>query len=305
MKIFQKLRRGLQKTRDKLAGGLGRLFGMKRELDDQFLSELEEVLYGSDLGTTGLDVLKTLREEYKERQLKTTDEVRTRLRELLAQALGEAPAGLCRAESGPTVVLFVGVNGSGKTTSIAKLAHHLKSEGANVILGACDTFRAAAVEQLTVWADRLGVDIVKQPEGSDPAAVAFDAVAAALNRGADYVLLDTAGRLHTREDLMAQLGKIHRVIQKQIPDGPHETFLVLDATTGQNAIRQAEQFTQFAPLSGVVLAKLDGTARGGAVIAIRDKLNLPVRFVGLGETADDLEPFDPEQFLDAVLQEDG
>ena len=302
--IFARLRRGLQKTREKLAGGLGRLFGRERELDEAFLMELEEVLYSADLGTTGLRILEQLRKEFRERELKTTDEVRDRLRGLLRDRIGDVEPTLKRAASGPTVVMFIGVNGSGKTTSIAKFARMLKTQGHKVVLGACDTYRAAATEQLSIWAERVDVPIAKIGEGADPAAVAFEAVQLATREEADFVLIDTAGRLHTRGDLMEQLGKILRVIRKKIPDAPHETFLVLDAITGQNAIRQAEEFTKHAELSGVVLAKLDGTARGGAIVSIRDTLGIPVRWVGVGEGMDDLEPFDPEQFLRAVLQED-
>jgi fused signal recognition particle receptor len=301
--IFARLRDTLKKTREKLAGGLSRLFGVQRELDDAFLAELQAVLFAGDLGTTGLDVLNALRADYRERRLKTTDDVRARLRALLRQKLGEPRPELAFAQSGPTVVLVVGVNGSGKTTSVAKLARRLAREGRKVLLAACDTFRAAAVEQLSLWAQRVSVPLVKREAGADPAAVAFDAAAAALANGSDVLIVDTAGRLHTREDLMAELGKIRRVLDRRIPGAPHETLLVLDATTGQNAIRQAEVFTQVVPLTGVVLAKLDGTARGGAVVSIRDRLGIPVRFVGVGEMADDLEAFDPERFLDALLEE--
>lgn len=300
--IFAKLRQGLKRTRQRLSAGLGKLFSRSRELDDAFLSELEEVLYGADLGPTALQVLTELRKDYRERSLKTTEEVRVRLREVLRQKLGEAGPPLARAESGPTVVLMVGVNGSGKTTSTAKLASLLLSQDQKVMLAACDTFRAAAVEQLTVWSERLGVSIVKKEAGADPAAVAFDAGDAALAEGVDYLLVDTAGRQHTRDDLMAQLGKLRRILDRKIPGAPHESLLVLDGTTGQNAIRQAEEFTQVVPLSGVILSKLDGTARGGAIVSIRDRLGLPVRYIGVGETLDDLEPFDPDSFLDAILQ---
>ncbi len=301
--IFARLREGLRKTREKLAGGLSKLFGLKRELSDAFLTELEAVLFAGDLGTTALDVLTVLRTEYRERQLKTTDEVRDRLRALLRQKLGDAKPGLATAASGPTVVLIVGVNGSGKTTSVAKLAKHLKRDGKKVMVAASDTFRAAAVEQLATWAERVGVPIVRKEQGADPAAVAFDAAVAAISQGIDVLIVDTAGRLHTREDLMAELGKVRRVLEKKIAGAPHETLLVLDATTGQNAIRQAEVFTQVVPLTGVLLAKLDGTAKGGAILSIRERLGIPVRFVGVGEKADDLEPFDPERFLDALLEE--
>lgn len=299
--IFAKLRDSLKKTREKLGKGLRRLFLGRRELDDAFLAELEEVLYGSDLGTTALEILGVVRAEYKERKLRTTDDVRVRLRELILAKLGEAPAELAVEGDGPTVILVVGVNGSGKTTSIAKLAHRLHAQGHRVVLGACDTFRAAAVEQLGIWAERIGVPIVKQKTGADPAAVAFDAAETALREKADFLIVDTAGRQHTRDDLMQQLGKIRRILERKIPGAPHVSLLVLDATTGQNAIRQAEEFTQVVPLDGVILAKLDGTARGGAVVSIKDRLGLGVHFVGLGESLEDLERFDPEKFLDAVL----
>ena len=301
--IFARLRDSLRKTREKLAGGLSKLFGLKRELSDEFLSELEAVLFAGDLGSTGLKAIEQLRAEYRERTLKTTDDVRTRLRALLREKLGAPEPELRRAASGPTVVLIVGVNGSGKTTSVAKLAKRCTLGGKKVMVVACDTFRAAAVEQLATWAGRIGVPIIKKEPGADPAAVAFDGVTAAMSQGIDVLIVDTAGRLHTRDDLMQELSKVRRVLDKKIPGAPHETLLVLDATTGQNAIRQAEVFTQVVPLTGVILAKLDGTAKGGAVISIRERLGIPVRFAGVGETADDFEPFDPERFLDALLEE--
>jgi fused signal recognition particle receptor len=300
--IFARLRETLRNTRAKLADGLGRLFGVSRELDDKFLADLEAVLYSGDLGSTGLAALETLRAEYRERKLKTTGDVHVRLRALLRAKLGAGEPELRFAASGPTVVLVVGVNGSGKTTSVAKLARHLKQGGRSVMVAACDTFRAAAVEQLATWAKRIDVPLVKKEAGADPAAVAFDAAALALEQAVDVLIVDTAGRLHTRDDLMAELGKVRRVLDKKIPGAPHETLLVLDGTTGQNAIRQAEVFTQVVPLTGVVLAKLDGTARGGAVVSIRDRLGIPVRFVGTGEKQDDLEAFDPDRFLDALLE---
>ena len=303
--IFARLRETLRKTREKLAGGLSKLFGLKRELDDAFLAELEAVLFAGDLGPAGLAAIEQLRAEYRERKLKTTDEVRTRLRALLRARLGAAEPELRRAAGGPTVVLVVGVNGSGKTTSVAKLAKRCQLSGRTVMVAACDTFRAAAVEQLATWAERLGVPIIRKEAGADPAAVAFDGAAAALQQGIDVLIVDTAGRLHTRDDLMQELGKVRRVIEKKIPGAPHETLLVLDATTGQNAIRQAEVFTQVVPLTGVILAKLDGTAKGGAVVSIRERLGIPVRFAGVGEKPDDFEPFDPERFLDALLEERG
>jgi fused signal recognition particle receptor len=300
--IFARLRETLRNTRAKLADGLGRLFGVARELDDGFLAELEAVLYSGDLGATGQAALETLRGEYRERKLKTTADVRTRLRQLLRAKLGEPAADLELPASGPAVVLVVGVNGSGKTTSVAKLARRLQLAKRRVMVAACDTFRAAAVEQLSTWAQRIGVPVVRKEAGADPAAVAFDAATQALAQGIEVLIVDTAGRLHTRDDLMAELGKVRRILDKKIPGAPHETLLVLDGTTGQNAIRQAEVFTQVVPLTGVILAKLDGTARGGAVVSIRERLGIPVRFVGTGEKQDDLELFDVERFLDALLE---
>ena len=223
------------------------------------------------------------------------------LRSKLLARLHDCAGTLARASSGPTVILVVGVNGSGKTTSIAKLTHLLAARGHKVLLGAGDTFRAAAVEQLTLWAQRIGVPIIKQGTGADPAAVAFDAVSAAVARQVDYLVLDTAGRLHTQKNLMAELGKIVRVIKKQIPDAPHEVLLVLDATTGQNAIKQAKEFTAVAQVTGLFLAKMDGTAKGGAVFGIREEIPLPVKFLGVGEAVDDIEPFVAESFVDALM----
>ena len=299
--VFGRLLRGLTKTRDKLVAGLSKLFTLGRKLDDAFLDELEEVLYSADLGATGSRVVEEIKQAYKRREVKEVAEVPALLRSRLLARLADCEGELARAASGPTVILIVGVNGSGKTTSIAKLANLLVKRGHKVLLGAGDTFRAAAVEQLTLWADRIGVPIIKQATGADPAAVAFDAVSAAIARKVDYLVLDTAGRLHTQKNLMQELGKIVRVVRKQIPDAPHETLLVLDATTGQNAIRQAKEFTAVADVSGVFLAKMDGTAKGGAVFGIREELPLPVKFLGVGESVDDIEPFHAENFVDAIL----
>jgi fused signal recognition particle receptor len=300
--VFAKLFAGLRKTREKLAAGLARLFGGGRKLDEAFLDELEEVLYGSDLGPTGTRIVEELKVAWKKRQIEDTAAVPAFLRARLLERLSGCEGVLARAASGPTVILVVGVNGSGKTTSIAKLARRLTKDGSKVLLGAGDTFRAAAVEQLTLWAERLGIGIIKQGSGADPAAVAFDATAAAKARGVDYLVLDTAGRLHTQKNLMDELGKVVRVVQKQIPQAPHEVLLVLDATTGQNAIRQAKEFAHVAGVTGVILAKMDGTARGGAVFGIREDLPLPVKFLGVGEGIDDLETFDAEEFVDAILK---
>ena len=301
--VFGKLLAALKKTRDVLTKGLARLF-QGRTLDDAFLEDLEEVLYNSDLGPVGTRVVDELKVAYKRREVKDIAEVPPFLKARLTAMLQGSEAPLAKAPNAPTIVLIVGVNGAGKTTSIAKLARHLQQQGKTVLLGAGDTFRAAAVEQLTLWAGRLGIGIVKQATGADPAAVAFDAVSAAVARKVDYLLLDTAGRLHTQKNLMTELEKIVRVVKKQVPDAPHETLLVLDATTGQNAIRQASEFTKSAPISGLILAKMDGTAKGGALFGIRDALPVPVKFLGVGEGIDDLEAFVVKDFVDAILQFD-
>ncbi len=301
--VFGKLLSALKKTRDVLTKGLARLF-QGRTLDDAFLDDLEEVLYNSDLGPVGTRVVDDLKAAYKRREVKDIKEVPDFLKARLTAMLQGSEAPLAKTASAPTIVLIVGVNGAGKTTSIAKLARHLQQQGKTVLLGAGDTFRAAAVEQLTLWAGRLGIGIIKQATGADPAAVAFDAVSAAVARKVDYLLLDTAGRLHTQKNLMTELEKIVRVVKKQVPDAPHETLLVLDATTGQNAIRQASEFTKSAPISGLILAKMDGTAKGGALFGIRDALPVPVKFLGVGEGIDDLEAFVVKDFVEAILQFD-
>jgi len=301
--VFGKLKNALAKTREVLTAGLSRLF-TGRKLDEAFLDDLEELLYHSDLGPVGTRIIEDLKQSYKKGQVKDIAEVLPLLKSRLHDMLAGSQAPLMRAPQPPTVVLVVGVNGSGKTTSIAKLARFLKQQGHSVLLGAGDTFRAAAVEQLTMWADRLDIPIIKQATGADPAAVAFDATAAAIARKVDYLVLDTAGRLHTQKNLMTELEKIVRVVRKQLPDAPHETLLVIDATTGQNAIRQASEFAKAAPISGLILAKMDGTAKGGAVFGIRDVLPVPVKFLGVGESVEDLEPFEVEAYIDAILKFD-
>ena len=298
--VLGKLFAGLRKTRERLSSGLARLVS-GRKLDEDLLDELEEVLYTADLGPTGSELVDELKEAYRRKEIRETAEVLPFLRDRLLARLDGCQTELTRAPSGPTVIVIVGVNGSGKTTSIAKLANRLVQQGHKVLLGAGDTFRAAAVEQLTLWSERLGIEIIKQQTGADPAAVAFDAVSAAVARDVDYLILDTAGRLHTQKNLMEELRKIVRVVKKQVPDAPHETLLVLDATTGQNAIRQAQEFSQAADVSGAILAKMDGTAKGGAVLGIRRQLPLPIAFIGIGEGIDDLLPFSAEDFVDAIL----
>jgi fused signal recognition particle receptor len=295
-----KIRSGLSKTRGVFTGVFDLLRG-KGKVDQAFLDELEKRLYLADVGTQATAVVvDRVRQAFRDKEISGEVEVfvKQQLRDLLA---AETP-GIKWAPSGPTVVMIAGVNGSGKTTSIAKLAKRLQTDGKKVLVAACDTFRAAAVEQLTVWAGRIGCDIVKQGQGANPSAVAFDACERAKARDYDVLIVDTAGRLHTQTHLMKELEKIHGVVAKQIPGAPHEVLLVLDATTGQNALAQAEQFSKSVKCTGIVLSKLDGTAKGGAIFAIKSKLGLPVKFVGLGEQLDDMEPFDPDAFVQALFE---
>ncbi|MHC4125538.1 MAG: signal recognition particle-docking protein FtsY, partial [Planctomycetota bacterium] len=273
-----------------------------RNIDDNLLDVLEETLISDDIGVETTDkLISDLRTAYGKRQIVATDDIVPFLKEHIKSYWPGRDRQLHMAETGPTVILVAGVNGSGKTTSIAKLAYILSRDNKQVIVAACDTFRAAAVEQLTIWAERIGVQIVKHKRSSDPAAVAFDACQAAAARGADFLILDTAGRLHTQKDLMRQLTKIRDVVARQIAGCPTEVLLVLDATTGQNAIAQAKMFTKAIDVTGIFLAKLDGTARGGIVIAIKDKLDIPVKFVGLGEKPEDIAEFEPEVFVEALF----
>ena len=299
--VFKKLFKGLTKTREKIASGIKGLFSIGRHLDDDFIEELEEVLYASDMGSTAVKVIEDVRAAYKAREVKTTDDVYQFLKHRLKEIMRDEDGGLILANTPPTVILVAGVNGSGKTTSIAKLGFLFKQQGKTVVLGACDTFRAAAVQQLAIWSERIGVEIVKKGTGADPAAVAFDAAKLAMEKKADVLIVDTAGRLHTQVNLMQELEKIQRVLAKIIPGAPHEVLLVLDATTGQNAVIQAKQFGKAVRVTGLFLAKLDGTAKGGAVITIREQVDVPVKFVGLGETYEDIEAFDADSFVDAIF----
>jgi len=306
MGIFSKtadfFKERLGKTRNKISNSLSTVLSLGRKIDDDLLDELEETLISDDIGVETTDKLVSeLRQAYRARKISKSEQVIPFLKEHIKSYWPHRDRQLHVAESGPTVILVAGVNGTGKTTSIAKLAYILNKSGKNVIVAACDTFRAAAVEQLTIWADRIGVQIVKHQSGSDPAAVAFDACEAALARNADILILDTAGRLHTKKDLMMQLTKIRDVVTRKIPDAPHEVLLVLDGVTGQNAISQAQLFTEAINVTGIFLAKLDGTARGGIVIAIKDQLDIPVKFVGLGETPEDIAEFDPDTFVEALF----
>jgi fused signal recognition particle receptor len=299
--FFGKIKQGLAKTRGVFTG-VAQLFRLKGRVDRDFLAELEKRLYLADVGTAATaEIVEQVRQAFLDKEVGENVEefVKGRLRDLLRA--GET--GVRMNLAGPTVIMVAGVNGSGKTTSIAKLAYRFQQDGKRVMVAACDTFRAAAVEQLTIWSQRIGCDIVKAQQGSDPASVAHDAAEKAQARGFDIVIVDTAGRLHTQAHLMRELEKIHRVVGKLIEGAPHEVLLVLDATNGQNAIVQAESFKKVVRCTGIILAKLDGTAKGGAIFGIKKKLDLPVKFVGVGEQLDDLEPFDADAYVEALFTE--
>ena len=304
MGIFDRLKKGLSKTREKVAGGLRSVLRVGQRIDDDLLDRLEETMLADDMGPQMTHrLIEDVRSAWKSGKFVESQEITSFLQERIVQYWPESDRRLNFAESGPTVILVAGINGSGKTTSVAKLSKHLQESGKSVILAACDTYRAAAVEQLTIWSERTGVQIVKHKSGADPGAVAYDACEAAVARGTDVLLVDTAGRLHTQDHLMRELGKIQRVVEKRIPGAPHEVLLVLDATIGQNAINQAKMFAEHVRITGVFLAKLDGSAKGGIVVGIRDQLDVPVKFVGLGETPDDIAPFDPQAFVRALFDE--
>jgi fused signal recognition particle receptor len=299
--LWNKIRQGLAKTRQ-VFGRLASLFRLRGKVDKEFLAQLEETLYLADVGPAATkQIVERVRQAFLDREI--SEDVLSFVKQELVNLLNHSDRSLHFNPNGPTVILVAGVNGSGKTTSIAKLAYWLQQQGKKVLLAAADTFRAAAVEQLTVWSQRIGCDIVKGESGSDPGAVAHNACEAALARGADVVIVDTAGRLQTHEHLMRQLEKIRRVLARQIPGAPHEVLLVLDATNGQNAIQQAESFKKAIQCTGIILAKLDGTAKGGAIIPIRQKVGLPVKFVGLGEKLEDLAVFDPQAYVEALFGE--
>lgn len=301
--VISRVKKGLERTREALVGGLRSLL-LGRRVDEGLIAELERRLLEADVGPRATArLVGGVRAAHRSGQMERGEDVLAYLKRELKAMWPPEDRELRLAEARPTVVLVTGINGVGKTTTIAKLAHMLKQDGKRVLVGACDTFRAGAVRQLEIWADRIGVDLVKGASSSDPAAVAFDAVAAGVARGCDVVILDTAGRLHTQDTLMKQLEKIVRVAGKNVPGAPHETLLVLDATSGLNALRQAEEFARAAKVTGIVLAKLDGTAKGGVVIAIREATQIPVKFVGVGETLEDLQPFDPETFVEAMFEE--
>lgn len=303
MGFLSKLREGLGKTRDALMGGIESVLRSFVKVDEDFLDELEEILITSDVGVGAAEeIIDELREKIKDDRLQTREDTMAALREIISGMIGEGEP--LRLDTKPSVILVIGVNGAGKTTSVGKIAARLRSEGKKVVVAAADTFRAAAIDQLAVWCDRAGVDLIKQSEGSDPAAVVFDAANYARVKGADVLIIDTAGRLHNKKNLMNELAKINRVIDRELPGVSRENLLVLDATTGQNAIIQAKEFGEAADITGLVLNKLDGTAKGGIVLSIRRELGLPVKFIGVGEKIDDMQPFDSTEFIDALFAEE-
>lgn len=301
MGFFSRLKEGLTKTREGLVEKIQTLVTGRRKIDEALFEELEEILIQGDVGVdTTMTLVDSLRRTVKEQRIEDPAALNGILKEKIREILGDQ-VPLVMASDGPTVIMVVGVNGVGKTTTIGKLAHFLKSEGRRVLLAAGDTFRAAAIDQLETWGHRAGVEVIRGQEGSDPAAVAFDAIAAARSRRADVIIVDTAGRLHTKSNLMEELKKVRRVIARELPGAPHEVLLVLDATTGQNAIQQARLFKEAAEVTGVALTKLDGTAKGGVVVAVKAEHDIPVKFVGVGEKMDDLRPFDPAEFVEALF----
>ena len=301
MGFFDKIKAGLTKTRNALSSTLGSVFTGFSEIDDDFYDELEECLILADLGVeTAVKATEQLRKAVREQHLKTTEEAKTALKEILVSMLNVGDTAL-NLESKPAVILVIGVNGVGKTTTIGKLATRLTAEGKNVLLVAGDTFRAAAADQLEVWAQRSGASIVRQHEGADPASVVFDGIQSAKAKGVDVIIIDTAGRLHNKQNLMNELNKISRITERELPQASREVLLVLDGTTGQNGLIQAKEFSKIAGVTAIALTKLDGTAKGGIVIAVADTLQIPVKFVGVGEQADDLMPFEAEGFVDALL----
>lgn len=301
MGFFDKLKNGLTKTKNAFFGQVNEVIRSFRKVDEDLLEELEELMICADMGAqTAADITDELRERIRDEKLNDAEEVKVALKEILRTHIGEGEP--LRLDTRPSVLLVIGVNGVGKTTSIGKIAAHLKREGKEVLVAAADTFRAAAIDQLAVWCDRAGVDLIRQSEGSDPAAVVFDAAAAARKRGADVLIIDTAGRLHNKKGLMDELAKIDRVIDRELPGASRETLLVLDSTTGQNAVIQAKEFMNAASITGLILTKLDGTAKGGAIFSIKNMLGIPVKFIGVGEQMDDMQPFDAAMFVDALFE---
>ncbi len=303
MGFFDKLKNGLFKTKSAIVGRIDSIFKHFSSVDEDLFDELEELLISADVGvSTTEEVLEELRDTVKENKIKEPEEVKTELFAILKRLIGEHEP--LRLDTKPSVILVIGVNGVGKTTSIGKMSAELKSQGKKVVVAAADTFRAAAAEQLSVWCDRADVDIVKQAAGADPASVVFDAIGAVKSRKADVLIIDTAGRLHNKKNLMDELAKIDRVIGRELPEASKETLLVLDATTGQNAVMQAKEFKEASKITGLVLTKLDGTAKGGIILWIKKELGIPVKFIGVGEQIDDMKPFDAEEFAKALFEKE-
>ena len=301
MAFLDKLKAGLQKTKNALFSPIEQMLKAFTKVDEDLLEELEEMLICADVGAGATDeIIEKLRDDIKEEKIKDADEVRAFLKNTLKEMIGEG--GPLVLDTKPSVILVIGVNGAGKTTSIGQISNKLRQDGKKVVVAAADTFRAAAIDQLAVWCERSGVDIVKQSEGSDPAAVVFDAINYAKNKNADVLIVDTAGRLHNKKNLMNELEKINRVISRELPDASRENLLVLDATTGQNAVLQAKEFKNAADITGLVLNKLDGTAKGGIVLSIKRELGIPVKFIGVGEKIDDMQPFNAEEFISALFE---
>lgn len=303
MGLFKRINQGLKKTRDNMTGAINAALHGRNEIDDDFYDELEEILVMSDVGvTTAMEIVEKLRDAVFKKGLRRAKDVKKEIKNIVAELLsGGEEIDMITV---PSVILVIGVNGVGKTTSIGKMAAMFKAEGKKVILGAADTFRAAAIDQLEIWADRAGVDIVKHKEGADPAAVVYDTIEAGKARNADIIICDTAGRLHNKKNLMEELAKIYRIMDRQLPYADREILLVLDATTGQNAVNQAKEFKDVAEITGIILTKLDGTAKGGVVLAIKNDLKVPVKFIGVGEGIDDLRPFNPHAFAEGLFEED-
>ncbi len=301
MAFLDKLKAGLQKTKNALFAPIDQMLKAFTKVDEDLLEELEEMLICADVGAGATEeIIDKLRDDIKEEKIKDADDIRAYLKKTLREMIGEGEP--LKIETKPSVILVIGVNGAGKTTSIGKISNKLRQDGKKVVVAAADTFRAAAIDQLAVWCERSGVDLVKQNEGSDPAAVVFDAISYAKNKGADVLIVDTAGRLHNKKNLMNELEKINRVISRELPDASRENLLVLDATTGQNAVLQAKEFKNAAEITGLVLNKLDGTAKGGIVLSIKRELNIPVKFIGVGEKIDDMQPFSAEEFVAALFE---
>ena len=301
MGIFSKIKSGLQKTRSSIADSVNSLINSFTKIDEELFEELEEILVMSDIGVaTSTEICDEMRKKIKETGETDPNNIKLMMKEIIVEMLGE-DEGLS-LNTKPSVILVIGVNGVGKTTSIGKIASQLKNSGKNVVLGAADTFRAAAIDQLEIWSERAGVTMVKSVEGTDPASVVFDTIASAKAKGADVIICDTAGRLHNKKNLMDELAKINRVIARELPDASVETLLVLDSTTGQNAVNQANEFKNVTDITGIVLTKLDGTAKGGIIIPIKNELNIPVKFIGVGEGIDDLQPFSAKEFADGIFE---